>query len=312
MAITPIKRYNDYNSYLRDLFGERVQKISLDAGFNCPNRDGTLSDKGCIFCDDRGSGTGAMSHRGMSLNDQIEAGKRMAEKRYKAKKYIAYFQSFTNTYAPVSRLREYYNLALAHSGMVGLSIGTRPDCVNEEIFGLLHSFQKDYLVWLEYGLQSCHDRTLALINRGHDYACFEQGVRMAHEYGLPICTHVILGLPGETRDMMLDTAKAIARLPIKGVKIHLLYVVKNTVMDTLFQKKHYRCLERDEYADLVIDFLERLPPQMIVQRLTGDPISSELVAPLWAVEKANTLTYIKKRLEQRDTYQGRLYNGSDT
>jgi radical SAM protein (TIGR01212 family) len=304
-----MKRYYDYNTYLRDRFDERVQKIPLDAGFNCPNRDGTISDRGCIFCDNHGSGTGAMINQGMSISDQIKAGKQFAEKRYKAKKYIAYFQSFTNTYAPVSQLREYYNQALAHSGMVGLSVGTRPDCVNKEILNLLRSYQKDYLVWLEYGLQSCHDRTLSFINRGHDYACFEKSVRMAHEYGLPICAHVILGLPGETREMMLDTAKAIASLPIKGVKAHLLYVVKNTVMDTLYKKGHYQCLKRDEYVELIIDFLELLPPQMIIQRLTGDPILSELVAPLWAADKAHNLLLIKKRLKERDTYQGRLFKG---
>lgn len=307
----PLKRYYDYNTYLRDLFGERVQKIPLDAGFSCPNRDGTISDKGCIYCDSQGSGTGAMIHQCLSISDQIVAGKHFAEKRYKAKKFIAYFQSFTNTYAPVSQLREYYDQALAHSGIIGLSVGTRPDCINEDILRLFHYYHKNYLVWLEYGLQSCHDRTLSLINRGHDFNCFKKSVRMANEYGLNICAHVILGLPGENHEMMLETAQAIASLPIKGVKIHLLYVVKNTAMDALYQKGEYRCLERDEYVEMVIDFLELLPPEMIIQRLTGDPGSSELVAPSWAREKATNLTFIKKRLKERDTYQGRLYKGGD-
>ncbi|MBN1850302.1 MAG: TIGR01212 family radical SAM protein [Deltaproteobacteria bacterium] len=307
----PLKRYYDYNTYLRDLFGERVQKIPLDAGFSCPNRDGTISDKGCIYCDSRGSGTGAMMNKGMSINDQIIAGKRFAEVRYKAKKFIAYFQSFTNTYASVSKLQACYAQALDHPGIIGLAIGTRPDCINKDILELLRSYQKDYLVWLEYGLQSCHDRTLALINRGHDYRCFEKSVYMADDYGLNVCAHVILGLPGENREMMLETARKIATLPIKGVKIHLLYVVKNTGMEDRYQRGDYQCLGRNEYVELVVDFLELLPPKMVIQRLTGDPVLSELVAPLWAADKINNLRQIQNRLEERDTFQGRLFKGND-
>ena len=305
-----LRRYHDLNSYLREIFGERVQKISLDAGFNCPNRDGTISSKGCIFCDSRGSGTGAMINRGLSINEQIVEGRRFAEKRYKARKFIAYFQSFTNTYAPLSGLKELYDQALNHPGMVGLSVATRPDCVNEEILGLLSSYCKDYLIWIEYGLQSAHDITLNKINRGHDVACFEKSVQMANDYGLNICAHIILGLPGETRQMMLETALFLAGLPVKGIKIHLLYIVKGTPLATLYEEGSYGCLERDEYVDLVVDFLEVLPPDMIIHRLTGDPISSELVAPLWAMEKTENLKRIRGRLKERDTWQGKKYQKS--
>ena len=301
-------RYRDYNSYLRDIFGERVQKISLDAGLDCPNRDGTISGKGCIFCDGRGSGTGAMINRGISIDDQIMAGCGYAKKRYKANKFIAYFQSFTNTYAPIFRLKEFYDQALNHPGMVGLSVATRPDCVDHEIMRLLSSYQKDYLVWIEYGLQSAHDITLSTINRGHDVACFERSVHMADDYGLNICAHIILGLPGETRQMMLETALFLGGLPINGVKIHLLYIVKGTPLAALYEKGEYRCLERNDYIELVVDFLELIPPTMVIQRLTGDPISSELVAPLWAMDKSRNLRLIRERLEERNTWQGIKYH----
>jgi len=305
-----LKRYCDYNSYLREIFGERVQKISLDAGFSCPNRDGSISHEGCIFCDGRGSGTGAMLDRGLSIDEQISESRRFAEKRYKSRKFIAYFQSFSNSYAPVSILGERYGRALSHPGVVGLSVGTRPDCVDEDILALIASFQKDYLVWIEYGLQSAHDITLSRINRGHDVACFESAVRMTNDYGLNICAHVILGLPGENRGMMLDTARFIAGLPITGVKIHMLYVVRDTPLAALYESGEYTCLDRDEYIDILVDFLELLPSDMVIQRLTGDPVRSELLAPEWAVDKNENLKRIRKRMEERETWQGKRFRRS--
>ncbi len=302
-----MKRYHDYNSYLRDIFGERVQKISLDAGFGCPNRDGTISDTGCIFCDSRGSGSGAMIKRGLSIDDQIMEVIRSAGKRYKARKFIAYFQSFTNTYAPLPRLRELYTRALDHDGMAGLSIGTRPDCVDKDILSLISSFQKDYLVWIEFGLQSAHDATLSRINRGHDVACFEKGVMMAVEYGLNICAHVIIGLPGENRGMIMETARYISGLPIAGVKIHSLYVTRGTPLATLYEEGRYDCLAREEYVEDVVDFLELLPPDMVIQRLTGDPLREDLIAPLWTLKKTENIRLINRRLEERDTWQGKRY-----
>jgi uncharacterized protein len=303
----PLNRYRDYNTYLKELFGERVQKIPLDAGFNCPNRDGTISTKGCIYCDSKGSGTGALINRGLNLEMQIGEGMRFAVEKYKAKKFIAYFQSFTNTYGPVSHLKEIYETTLNHSGIVGLSIGTRPDCVNNEVLDLLASYNEDYLVWIEYGLQSSHDITLSKINRGHDVGCFKNAVAMTKIRNLKICAHVILGLPGETHEMMMDTARFIASLPVDGIKIHSLYVSKGTAMADLYQTGDYRCMERDEYVETLIDFLELLPPEMIIQRLTGDPNPSELIAPLWTLEKSKNINLIKKSMEARDTWQGKNY-----
>jgi radical SAM protein (TIGR01212 family) len=302
-----MKRYRDYNSYLREIFGERVQKIPLDAGFTCPNRDGTISRGGCIYCDRLGSGSGAMTQRGESLDEQIVRGMNWARKKYGSTKFIAYFQAFTNTYAPVPQLRDLYDRALKHEGMVGLSVGTRPDCLDEEILGLLASYKEKFLVWLELGLQSAHDSTLLKINRGHDVACFDRAVAFAHAKGLNVCAHVILGLPGENREMMRETARHLGELAMEGVKIHALYVVKGTPLAEIHEHGGYRCLEREEYADLLLDFLERLPPAMVIQRLTGDPMPAELIAPLWVKEKTKTLNLIMKRFEERDSWQGKRF-----
>ncbi len=304
-----VNRYRDYNSYLRGIFGERVQKISLDAGLTCPNRDGSLSDRGCVYCDARGSGTGAMGQKGLSIAQQMEQGLRFAERRYRAKKFIAYFQSFSNTYAPIPRLRALYSEALSFPGVVGLSVATRPDCIGSEVLHLLNAYQQDHLVWIEYGLQSAHDSTLMRLNRGHDVRCFEQAVRRTADHGINICAHVILGLPGEDRDMMMATARYLSNLPVQGVKIHLLYVVKGTRLAELYEKGAFACLTREEYADLVVDFLEVLPPGMVIQRLTGDPLGPELLAPHWALDKSRNLSVIKSRLEERHTRQGRLFGG---
>ena len=298
-------RYRDYNTYLRELFGERVQKIALDAGLGCPNRDGTLSGEGCIFCDPLGSGTGALVEKGYTLRDQIDRGRKYMQRRYSAKKFIAYFQSFSNTYAPLSTLKSLYDEALAPSDIVGLSVATRPDCIDTDSLELLNSYRKRALIWLEYGLQSAHDQTLQTINRGHDVACFERAVLKTREWDLNICVHVILGLPGEDREMMLETARFLARLPVQGVKIHLLYVVRGTPLARQYEQGTFRCLERQEYADLVVDFLELLPGDIVVQRLTGDPGKADLIAPAWAKKKRENLTLIRKKLEERDTWQGK-------
>jgi uncharacterized protein len=305
-----MQRYRDFNSYLKEIFGERVQKISLDAGLGCPNRDGTISRTGCLFCDRKGSGTGALIDEDLSIDDQIILAKEVIRRRYKARKFIAYFQSFTNTYAPAPRLKSLYDQALAHKGMVGLSVATRPDCVNSEILALIRSYQTDHLVWLEYGLQSAHDATLERIHRGHTVACFEKAVFMAAEQGINICAHIILGLPGEDREMMIETARYLSRLPIQGVKIHLLYVVKGTPLAEVYNKRGFECLGREEYVNLVVDALELLPADMVIQRLTGDPTPSELVAPAWAGEKQTNLRSIQDTLERRDTWQGKHFQTS--
>jgi radical SAM protein (TIGR01212 family) len=299
------KRYNDLNEYLRGIFGCRVQKITIDAGLSCPNRDGTLSSGGCIYCNTRGSGTGA-SLEGLTVTEQLINGKKSLSKRYKAEKFIAYFQSYSNTYAPLQKLKNLYEEALAVDDIVGLSIGTRPDCVAEPVLDLLQNYAKAYLVWIEYGLQSARDATLVFINRGHDVQCFKTAVEKTKQRGIKICAHVILGLPHETRMDMLQTAKTITELGIDGIKLHLLYVVKGTRMEVLYRQGQYRCLEQQEYADLVCDFLERIPFDMVVQRLTGDPHPQELVAPRWSLKKAENLALIRKTLVDRDTWQGKF------
>lgn len=300
------KRYNDLNTYLRKVFGCRVQKITVDAGLSCPNRDGTVSTGGCIYCNARGSGTGNYA-RGLSVTQQLIRGKEALSKRYKAKKFIAYFQSFSNTYAPIDRLESLYEEALSLEDIVGLSVGTRPDCVNEPVLKLLEEYAKNYLVWIEYGLQSASDKTLALINRGHDVECFRKAVEATRNRGIKICAHVIFGLPGESRSDMLETAKFIANIGIDGLKLHLLYVIKGTKLESLYRNGNYKCLEQQEYIELVCDFLERIPPEMIIQRLTGDPHREELLAPLWSLRKTETLALIADTLAKRDSRHGKFY-----
>jgi len=302
--VNVFKRYYDFSTYLRTVFGCRVQKITLDAGLSCPNRDGKISRKGCIYCNARGSGTGAHA-KGLSITKQMVNGKKWLSKRYKARKFIAYFQSFTNTYAPVDKLKSLYEEALAIDDVVGLSIGTRPDCVDEPILNLLQEYAKYYHIWIEYGLQSIHDATLALINRGHDFQCFKKAVEATKNRGIKICTHVILGLPNETETQILETAKKVAGMGIDGIKIHLLYVVKGTELEKLYMQGKYKCLAQQEYVDLVCNFLELIPHNMVIQRLTGDPHPEELVAPAWSLKKRETLALIAKLLEKRDSWQGK-------
>lgn len=289
------------------MYGERVHKIAVDAGLTCPNRDGTLSYGGCIYCNPKGSGTG-LYNLGLNITEQLVTGQKYIVKRYKAKKYLVYFQSFTNTYAPYEHLKEIYEQALnAVEGVIGLSIGTRPDCVNEKILRLLQSYAENYLIWVEYGLQSVHNNTLIKINRGHDFACFENTVNATKNRGIKICTHVILGLPGETREHMMETARIIGNMGIDGVKLHLMYVVKGTKLDNLYQQGQYQCLEQKQYADLVCEFLEYLPPDMVIQRLTGEPHPKELEAPQWALNKKETMNIILETMEHQDSWQGKQY-----
>jgi radical SAM protein (TIGR01212 family) len=297
-------RYYDLNTYFREQFGVRVHKLTVDAGMNCPNRDGTISKGGCIYCNARGSGTGAHA-RGFSITRQLEDNKAAVARRFKAGKFLAYFQSFTNTYAPVEKLKAIYDEALSVPDIVGLAIGTRPDCIDEDKLALLETYARSHMVWIEYGLQSAHDNTLRRINRGHDAAAFQKAVIATAGRGIRIAAHIILGLPGEDRNHMRATTDFLAGLPLDGVKLHLLYIIKDTALEELYRSGRYSCLQQAEYADLVCDVIERLPARMVIQRLTGDPHRDELVAPQWALRKSDTLNRIKKRLEERDTWQGK-------
>jgi uncharacterized protein len=300
------KPYRDYNSYLREVFGCRVQKITVDAGLSCPNRDGTRGWGGCIFCNPRGSGTGAAG-LGQDVTTQLETAKAILARRYKARKFLAYFQSFSNTYAPLAKLRELYEQALSVPDIVGLTIGTRPDCVPEETLELLAQLAQNHPIWLEYGLQSAHDETLERIHRGHDVAAFVDALERTRRRNLPACVHVILGLPGENRETMLTTARFLAAHDIQAVKIHLLYVIKGTLLERWYKNGTYHCLTRQEYVSLVAEFLALLPPEMIVQRLTGDPHPHELVAPEWALEKQHNLQAIHAYMHEQELYQGKAY-----
>lgn len=303
MNLNP-KRYNQYSKYLQEKFNCKVYKITLDAGFSCPNRDGTVSGRGCIFCDEGGSFSQAHSNC-LSIEEQLTASITRLKNRFKAEKFISYFQAYSNTHAPVERLKYLYDRGVSHPDVLGLSIGTRPDCVDEEKLDLIASYQDNYLVWLEYGLQSAHNKTLNLINRGHSFEDFIRALELTKKRGINTCAHVIIGLPGETREDMLKTAKILANTGIDGVKIHLLCVMKNTELERLYNLNKIELLRIQEYVEIVCDFLELLPPQVSIHRLAGNGLQKLLVAPEWLSEKFKVLNMIDQELERRNSWQGK-------
>ncbi len=297
------KRYRLFSAHLKERFGVRVHKISVDAGFSCPNRGGSRSLPGCLFCDPGGSGAVGIE-RALSVADQLEAGKEVMVRKYKAGRFIAYFQPFSNTFAPPQQLAALYREALAVKGVIGLAVGTRPDCLPPPILELLSELHRQTYFWLELGLQSCHDRTLSFLRRGHDYAAFLEGYAAAKAAGLRVCVHVILGLPGEGRDEMLATADELARLKVDGVKLHLLHVLRGTPLGDLYEAGEVAILKQEAYVQLAADVLERLHPETLIQRLTGDGPRDLLLAPLWSLNKWEVLNAIDGELERRQTRQG--------
>ena len=297
------KRYQLYSEHLKQTFGGRVHKISVDAGFGCPNRDGGRSGGGCMFCDPDGSGAVGIE-RALSIGAQIEAGKEVMVRKYKAKQFIAYFQPFSNTFAPVETLRNYYDEALAVEGVVGLAVGTRPDCLPDKVLDLLAEYSRQTDFWLVIGLQSVHDSSLEYLQRGHDYATFLTAYAGAMQRGIRVCVHIILGLPGEDRQAMLAIADEMARLRVDGIKIHLLHVLHGTELGRQYEQGEITVLEQGEYVDLVADFIERLHPQTLIHRLTGDGPREILLAPLWSLNKWEVLNAIDAELERRKTTQG--------
>ncbi|MFO7576783.1 MAG: TIGR01212 family radical SAM protein [Pelovirga sp.] len=296
-----------YSTYLKHRFGGRVHKISVDAGFGCPNRPQGRQQQGCIFCDVDGSGATGIA-RGASIAAQLEQAKDLMERKYRAKWFIAYFQPFSNTFAPIPQLRRCYDQALAVSRVVGLAVGTRPDCLPDPVLDLLAGYHHRTYFWLEIGLQSCHDRTLAYLRRGHDYACFLDAYARARQRGLRICVHVILGLPGENRADVLATAAEMARLKVDGIKLHLLHILRGTPLGESYLAGEVTTLTLQEYVDLVVDFIERLPPETLIQRLTGDGPRDLLLAPLWSINKWEVLNAIDAELERRGVRQGTRYS----
>lgn len=297
------KAFRLYSTYLKQRFGGRVHKISVDAGFGCPNRRGSRAQRGCMFCDPGGSGAVGIE-RQEPIAVQIERAKQLMRRKYRAKWFIAYFQPFSNTFAPVPVLRERYDQALAVDGVVGLAIGTRPDCLPEPVLDLLADYHRQTYLWLELGLQSIHDRTLAYLNRGHDYACFLDAYNRARRRNLRICVHVILGLPGESHADILATADELARLRIAGVKLHLLHVLEGTPLGELYKQGRIAMPTMEEYVTGVVDFIERLPPDTLIQRLTGDGPRDILLAPAWSLNKWEVLNAIDDELERRGSRQG--------
>jgi radical SAM protein (TIGR01212 family) len=299
-------RFHRYGFFLQRRFGHRVHKVSLDAGMTCPNVDGTAAVGGCVFCDNRSFSPGRRLNR-LSLREQLEEGIRRVSARYDCRHFLAYFQPATNTYAPVERLRSLYEVALEHPQVVGLAIGTRPDCVPDDVLELIQDIAARTYVSLEYGLQTMHDRSLDWMNRGHHFDAFTDAMRRSRGRSFEIGVHIILGLPGETRDDMLATAGELARYRVNSVKLHNLYAVRNTRLAEQVAQGRVRLMERDEYVSIVTDILELLPPTTVIERIGGDAPPSFLVAPDWCIDKGGLQTALQNEMERRDTWQGRKF-----
>ncbi len=299
------KRYNQFSAHLKNKFGAKVYKITLDAGFSCPNRDGTISKGGCIFCDDGGSFSQAHSNL-LSIEEQVKVGIKNLSERFKAEKFMSYFQAFSNTYKPVGELEKIYNSSLCDERIIGLSIGTRPDCVDDDKLKLISGYKDDYYTWIEYGLQSIHDKTLKKINRGHDFDCFLKAYEKTKEYGINVCVHVIFGL-WENHDEIMQTAKKLAELKVDGVKIHQLCALENTKLADMYRAGEVDFMSEDDYIKTVCDFLEYLPPETTIHRLAGNGFSKTLIEPQWLGKKMACLNKIDREFLSRGTYQGVKY-----
>ena len=297
------KRYNRFSDHLRNKFGTKVYKVTLDAGFTCPNRDGTISDEGCIFCDGGGSFS-QLYPNNISIKEQLDLGITLSKEKYKAEKFLAYFQAFTNTYKPVNELKEIYDSALSHEDVIGINIGTRPDCVEDEKLDLIADYTKKYYTWLEFGLQSIHEKSLKFINRGHSFETFCKALKESRKRNINVCAHVILGLPNETKEDMLETARVLGDLGVNGVKIHLLCVLNNTRLVKLYYQGKIPMMEEDEYVETACDFLELLPPEVTIHRLAGNGLKPNMLAPAWLSKKFVVLNKIDKLLEERNSWQG--------
>jgi radical SAM protein (TIGR01212 family) len=304
------KRFRSFNGVLRDHFGERVYKVGLRMDFTCPNRDGNVAVGGCIYCNNA-SHTAQDYRPRTSVTAQLEKGALAIARRHKAEKFIAYFQSYTNTYDDTAKLARLYEESRRFPGVVGLSIATRPDCLPDATLDLLSELSRQTYLWLEVGLESMYDRTLAWVNRGHGLSEFVDAAERAKARGLRLCAHLILGFPGESRDDMLRTTGLINRLQLDGIKLHNLHVIKNTPLENFYQAGKVPLFSRAEYVDLVVDFLERLNPETVIHRLSGETYRALTVAPEWSIDKIGVQNAIFKALEERDTWQGRLFPGAN-
>ncbi|WP_028589530.1 TIGR01212 family radical SAM protein [Paenibacillus massiliensis] len=300
------KRFHTWNYEMHEQFQDKVFKVMLDAGFTCPNRDGSIAKGGCTFCSARGSGDFAGRRRD-DLVTQFNTIRDRQHLKWPNAKYIGYFQAYTNTYAPVEELREYYEVILQQPGVVGLSIATRPDCLPDDVLDYLEELNERTYLWLEMGLQTVHESTSELINRAHDTECYLEAVEKLRKRNIRVCAHIIYGLPQENHEMMLETGRAVSQMDVQGIKIHLLHLMRKTPMVKQYEAGLLRFLEQDEYVKLIVDTLEFLPPEMIVHRLTGDAPRDLLIGPTWSLNKWEVLNAIDAELKSRDTWQGKFW-----
>ena len=300
------KPYYSLDYHLKETYGEKIYKVSLNGGMTCPNRDGTLGTRGCIFCSEGGSGDFAADKR-LSITDQIESQKENLSRKFPARRFIAYFQAYTNTYAPVDYLERIFTDAISHKDIVGLSIGTRPDCLGEDVCSLLERLNAIKPVTVELGLQTIHEPTARLIRRGYPLSCFDSAVRRLRSRGIEVVVHTILGLPHETEEDMLATVQYLNNCDIQGIKLQLLHVLKGTDLASYYEHPGFHELEEAEDIHLVITSLEHLSPEIVVHRLTGDGPKELLIAPLWSSRKRSVLNQIHHQMKEQHTFQGRLY-----
>ena len=300
------KRYYTLDYFYKHKFNSKVFKVSLNAGFTCPNKDGTVGIGGCIYCSKMGSGEYA-GEKSKDLVTQFEEVKNMMLKKWPQAKYIGYFQANTNTYAPVEVLKEKYETILNLDNVVGLSIGTRPDAISDECLEYLEELNKKTYLTIELGLQTIHERTSILINRCHSLECFEDMVKKLRERNIDVVVHIINGLPYEDKNMMIETVKYLSKIDIQGIKIHALSILKGTALEKMYNEVHFKVLTREEYIDIVCDQLEYLKEDIVVHRITGDPKIDDLVEPNWLIKKVTILNDIDKEMKKRNSYQGIKY-----
>lgn len=303
-----IRKIYMLNDFLKEKFNEKIYKVSLDGGFTCPNRDGKVSRGGCIFCSENGSGDFTATKL-KSIHAQIEEQINLVSKKYKGDKYIAYFQNFTNTYAEVSYLRKIYQEALSHEKIVGLAIATRPDCLGDDVLELLAELNKKTFLWVELGLQTLNDDVAKYFNRAYETEIYKEASKKLNRLNIKFVTHIIIGLPKEENDDYLKTAIFAQNCGTWGIKLHLMYVVKNTPLEKLYLNGGLKVNTKEEYVEKVINVLENISSEVVVHRLTGDGDRETLVAPLWSIKKIDVLNSIHKELKRRNTYQGKLYYG---
>ncbi|UTH01251.1 TIGR01212 family radical SAM protein [Macrococcoides canis] len=300
------KRYHTWNYHLRNKFGKKIFKVALEGGFDCPNRDGTVAFGGCTFCSAAGSGDFA-GDRVDPIPVQFEKIKNKMHEKWQDGAYIAYFQAFTNTHAPLEVLKEKYEAALAIPGVVGLSIATRPDCLPDDVVEYLAELNERTYLWVELGLQTVHEKTSNIINRAHDMQCYYDGIAKLRKHNINICTHIINGLPLEDYDMMMETARVVSQMDVQGIKIHLLHLLKGTPMVKQYEKGMLEFMDQETYVKLVADQLEILPEEMIIHRITGDGPIDLMIGPMWSVNKWEVLNGIDDELKKRDSYQGKYF-----